>query len=197
MNKIIKVLLSAGLVYTMAGCGNATKDSTAKADSINHTNDSSEAKSPGVPATEVSDDDAKFAVAAANGGMAEVELGKLAQDKGSTMQVRDFGAMMVKDHSAVNDEMKGLAESKHLVLPDSLNNEEKELKANLMAKKGMDFDKAYVDAMVEDHEKDIKDFEHAAKIVKYPEMSAFIKKTLPILKMHLAEIQKIKAGMSK
>ena len=195
MRKITKVLLLACWVCAFAGCSSAPKDSTAKADSINHTNDSSEAKSPGVPATEVSGDDAKFAVAAANGGMAEVELGKLAQDQGTTMQVRDFGAMMVKDHSTINDEMKGLADSKHIVLPDSLNNEEKKLKADLMAKKGKDFDKAYVDAMIEDHEKDIKDFEQAAKIVKYPEMQVFIKKNLPVLKMHLAAIKKVKAEM--
>lgn len=195
MRNMIKILLLACLVYTLAGCGNTPKDSTAKADSINQTNDSADARHPGVPATEVSGDDAKFAVAAANGGMAEVELGKLAQDKGASVQVRDFGAMMVKDHSAINDEMKGLAESKHLVLPDSLNNEEKKLKADLMTKKGADFDKAYIDAMIEDHEQDIKDFERAAKVVKYPEMQAFIKKNLPVLKMHLAEIQKVKAGM--
>jgi len=191
MKNITIGCLLACSVWTLAGCGNAQKDSTAKADSINQTKDSADKKHPATWGHEISGDDAKFAVAAANGGMAEVELGKLAEQKGQSARVRNFGTMMVQDHSKANAELMDLAHSKQIVLPDSLNNEEQKLKDDLAAKSGADFDKAYVDAMLDDHKKDIADFEQARKIVKYPEMSAFIDKTLIVLKMHLAAIQKI------
>lgn len=191
MKKIIIGCLLVGSVWALAGCGNAHKDSTAKADSINQTKDSADKKHPASWGQEISGDDAKFAVTAANGGMAEVALGKLAEQKGHSAQVRNFGTMMVQDHSKANAELMELAKSKNITLPDSLNTEEQKLKDNLSAKSGADFDKAYVQAMLDDHQKDIKEFEQARKIVKYPEMSAFIDKTLPVLKMHLASVQQI------
>jgi putative membrane protein len=195
----MKKMITAGLIistaFLMQSCGNAQKDSTEKADSVNQTKDSTDKKHPATWGQEVSGDDAKFAVAAANGGMAEVELGDLARNKGASPAVREFGAMMIQDHSKANQELKDLAASKHIALPGYLNDEEKKLKDELSAKSGVEFDKAYVKAMVEDHEKDVKEFEQAAKKVKYPEMSAFIEKTLPVLKMHLSEIKKIQGQM--
>jgi putative membrane protein len=191
MKKIMIGYALLGTLWISAGCGNTHKDSTAKADSINATNDSANKKYPGSPATEVSGDDAKFAVIAASGGMAEVELGKLAQQKAENAQVKDFGAMMVQDHSKANAALTDIAKSKNIALPASLGTDEQKLKADLEAKSGADFDKAYVQAMLDDHEKDIKDFEQASKNVKYPEMAAFINQTLPVLKKHLAAIQQI------
>lgn len=183
--------------WLIQGCSNSPKDSKAAADSINHDNDSANAAHHSIPPYEVGGADAKFAVAATAGGLAEVDLGQLAEDHGATMQVRDFGAMMVKDHSAANDELKYIAESKHIAIPASIDNDTKKLKAGLLAKKGHDFDKAYVDAMVKDHEDDIKEFEEAANVVKSTELNMFIKRTMPILKMHLDVIKKIQAGMKK
>ena len=191
MKKITIGCLLACSIWALAGCGHTQKDSTAKADSINQNQDSADKKHPGPWGYEISGDDAKFAVAAANGGMAEVELGKLAQQKAQNAQVKNFGAMMVEDHSKANAELIDLAKSKKIVLPDSISADEQKLKAELESKSGADFDKAYVQAMLDDHKKDIADFEQARKIVKYPEMSAFIDKTLPVLKKHLAAIQQI------
>lgn len=195
MKKLSIILLTMSAALTIQSCSNAPKDSTAKADSTNQRLDSTNKKDPASWGQEISGEDAEFAVAAANGGMAEVELGALAQEKGQNAQVKDFGSMMIKDHSKVNEELKALAKSKNITLPDSLNNEERNIKNKLSAKTDADFDKAYVQAMVDDHQKDIKDFEQADKIVKYPEMKAFIEKTLPVLKMHLAAIQKIQGQM--
>jgi putative membrane protein len=156
------------------------------------TEDSADKKHPASFGQEISGDDATFAVKAAGGGLAEVELGKLAQEKGSNAAIKDFGGMMVKDHSAANAELAGLAKSKHIVLPETLTDESAKLKQELAGKSGSDFDQAYVDAMVKDHEQDTTDFVRAIKVVKYPEMSAFAKKTLPVLKMHLAAAQRIK-----
>jgi putative membrane protein len=195
MKKMKTILLTSCLVWVFADCSNpARKNSTEVADSINSTKDSGEMVQPN-STMEISGVDAKFAVEAASGGMAEVELGNLAQTKATNPQVKDFGAMMVKDHSKANAEMKGLAGSKKIVLPTSLSNEDQKLKTTLASKSGADFDKAYVDAMVDDHKKDIKAFEEARHKVKYPEMQAFIDKTLPVLRMHLQAIQKIHAQL--
>ena len=89
------------------------------------------------------------------------------------------------------DELKKIATAKFVTLPDSISADEKKLEADLSAKTGADFDKAYVDAMVKDHKEDIAAFEEASKKVTYPELQAFITKTLPVLHKHLDAIQKI------
>jgi len=192
--KNLKTILPMICLAAFTACNHSGKDSTAKADSANNSLDSGQKVTPNSE-HEISGDDAKFAVEAANGGMAEVELGTLAQQKATNPDVKNFGAMMVTDHSKANAEMKQLAASKNITLPDSINNDEKKIKMDLMGKSGADFDKAYVKAMVDDHKEDIKAFEEAAKKVKYPEMQAFITKTLPVLKMHLASIEKIQNSM--
>ncbi|MDB4920480.1 DUF4142 domain-containing protein [Mucilaginibacter sp.] len=190
MKKLNIILLTACIAGLFAGCNNAAKDSKEKADSANSAVDSTEKTNPNNNIA-LSAADARFAVEAANGGMAEVELGNLAQQKATNARVKEFGAMMVMDHSKANAEMKQLAASKKITLPDSISADEKKLKADLSAKSGAEFDKAYVEAMVKDHKEDIKAFEDAGKQVKYPEMQAFIAKTLPVLQKHLDAIQKI------
>lgn len=192
MKKLMYIGLIAGVACLVQACG-GNKDSKASADSANTAKADTAKKDSSASA--VDKDDAKFAVAAANGGMAEVELGALAQEKAGNAKVKDFGSMMVKDHSKANDEMKALAKSKGITLPDSIDSKEKKVKSDLSAKSGADFDKAYVSNMIDDHKEDIKEFEDAAKNVKDPELKAFAVKTLPTLKMHLDAIQKIHDSM--
>jgi putative membrane protein len=192
MKKIIYLTMIAGAACLMQACS-GHKDSKASADSAN-TAKADTAKKDSTMAA-VDKDDAKFAVAAANGGMAEVELGTLAQQKAVNAKVKDFGAMMVTDHSKANDEMKALAKSKGITLPDSIDTKEQKVKADLSAKSGADFDKAYVSNMIDDHKEDIKEFEDAAKNCKDADLKAFAEKTLPTLKMHLDAIQKIHDSM--
>jgi len=192
MKKLMYIGLIAGVACLVQACG-GNKDSKASADSANTAKADTAKKDSSASA--VDKDDAKFAVAAANGGMAEVELGALAQEKAGNAKVKDFGSMMVKDHSKANDEMKALAKSKGITLPDSIDSKEQKVKSDLSAKSGADFDKAYVSNMIDDHKEDIKEFEDAAKNVKDPELKAFAVKTLPTLKMHLDAIQKIHDSM--
>ena len=161
----------------------------ASADSANTANADTAKKDSSM--TAVDKDDAKFAVAAANGGMAEVELGQLAQQKAANSEVKNFGAMMVTDHTKANNEMTALAKSKGIILPAAIDTDEQKVKDDLSSKSGADFDKAYVSNMIDDHKKDIKEFEDASKNCKDADLKAFAAKTLPTLKMHLAAIQKI------
>lgn len=185
-------LITAATALALQAC-HSNKDSKATADSLNKA--SADTSKTAVNIT-VDKDDAKFAVAAANGGMAEVMVGKLAQDKGSA-SVKDFGSMMVKDHSAANDELMTLAKSKNIALPTVVSADEQKHFDELGKKSGADFDKAYVKLMVSDHKTDIKEFEDASKNVKDPDLKAFAVKTLPTLKMHLAAISKIDSTMKK
>lgn len=193
-------LLSAMVATCLMACHGPDQkwDSKSSADTLNNLKDS--VANPNVSVTKdlvmkVSKDDAKFAVAAANGGLAEVELGQLAQQKASNGQVKDFGTMMVNDHSKANEELKTLAKNKGISLPATPDHGEQAIKDKISGKSGGDFDKAYVDDMIEDHQTDIKDFESAIQTLKDPDLKAFAQKTLPTLKMHLAAIEKIHDSM--
>jgi len=191
--KKIKIMFAAAAIAGVLQACSGHKDSKASADSAN-TAAADTAKKDSSMAV-VDKDDAKFAVAAANGGMAEVELGQLAQQKAANPKVKDFGAMMVTDHTKANDEMKALATAKGITLPVAINTDEQKIKDDLSAKTGADFDKAYVSNMIDDHKKDIKEFEDASQNCKDANLKAFAVKTLPTLKMHLDAIQKIHDGM--
>jgi putative membrane protein len=140
-------------------------------------------------------EDVDFATEAASGGMAEVELGKLAQQKGQNKRVKRFGAMMVMDHSKTNDKLAALAITKKITLPNAPNAAGQKIIDELSKLSGKDFDKAYVDDMIDDHKNDIKAFERATKICRDPDIKAFAAKTLPRLKAHLDAINAVHDSM--
>ena len=138
--------------------------------------------------------DASFYKKAAEGGMVEVELGKLAQDKSPTQSVKDFGAMMIKDHSAANDRLKAIAERKEIKLPASPSVGQMATKAKLEVLSGTAFDKSYVKGMVDDHKEDIEEFQKEASTGQDADAKAYAAATLPTLKAHLKKIQAIAAA---
>jgi putative membrane protein len=130
-------------------------------------------------------DSNKFAKEAAEGGMAEVQMGKLAADKGTDSDVKSFGQKMVDDHSKANDELKSLAAKKGIALPQDLSKKHKSTQDKLSKLSGAKFDKAYMKDMVDDHEKDVKAFRKQAKEGSDADIKAFAEKTLPTLESHL------------
>jgi putative membrane protein len=139
--------------------------------------------------------DQSFYKKAAEGGVSEVELGKLAQEKGQSQAVKDFGAMMVKDHTAGNEKLKSVASTKGIIdLPTTSSVGQMSTKAKLEVLQGAAFDKSYVKNMVSDHEEDIKEFEKEAQSGQDPDAKAFAKATLPTLKAHLTKIRAIASG---
>ena len=135
--------------------------------------------------------DMSFYKKAAEGGLAEVELGKLAQEKSSTQSVKDFGAMMVKDHTAANKKLQTVALSKAIKLPTSPSVGQMGTKTKLEVLTGTTFDKSYIKGMVKDHEEDIKEFENEASNGQDADAKAYATATLPTLKAHLKKIQEI------
>jgi putative membrane protein len=139
--------------------------------------------------------DAKFIKEAGEGGMAEVKLGELAQQKGSSQEVKDFGALMVKDHSKANDELKEIASKGGVTLSSDLNAKDKSLYDKLDKLSGADFDRAYMNAMVKDHETDIAAFSKEADGGKDQAVKDFASKTLPTLREHLTHAKSAAAAV--
>lgn len=194
MKRIFLTVAIAFSIFAVQSCGSANTDSKKTADSINETkapenlDDNNTATTP----VAVGEDDAKFVTEAASGGMAEVELGKLAKEKGQHVDVKAFGEMMVNDHSKANDELATLAQAKNITLPASLGTDALNLRDELSKRSPGDFDKSYIEDMVKDHEKDIKLFEDASKNLKDAELKAFVDKTLPTLRNHLNHAKSVK-----
>jgi len=140
----------------------------------------------------LSDQDKKFADAAAKGGLMEVMMGQLAASNASNATVKKLGEMMVKDHSKANDELKAWASTAGYTLPTSLDAEKQKKYDELKAKKGEEFDRAYTDLMVSDHKKDIAEFKKEASDGTEASLKSFAGKTVPTLEHHLMESEKAK-----
>ncbi|MGN7863570.1 DUF4142 domain-containing protein [Chryseobacterium sp. 22458] len=143
-------------------------------------------------ANTLSDQDKKFADAAAKGGLMEVMMGKLAETNAANSTVKSLGAMMVTDHTKANDELKQWASAAGYTLPAALDAEKQKMYDDLKAKKGADFDKKYTDLMVSDHKEDIEEFKKEASEGKDASLKSFAGKTLPTLEHHLKESEKAK-----
>jgi putative membrane protein len=129
--------------------------------------------------------DKTFAEKAAQGGLTEVKLGQLAQEKSSNPKIKDFGDKLVRDHTKANDELKQIAAEKGVKLPGDLSAEQKQHYAKLDKLNGAAFDKAFIDHMVNDHQKDIGEFQKEAGSGKDAAIKEFAGSTLPTLKEHL------------
>lgn len=112
--------------------------------------------------TSASSSDKKFVVSALQGGNAEVKLGQLAAQKGSSEDVKQFGQKMVDDHTKLGDQMKQIAQQQGISAPEGLSGKDKALETKLNSLSGDEFDKAYIKAMVKDHQKDLSEFKKEA-----------------------------------
>jgi putative membrane protein len=139
-------------------------------------------------------EDSSFVLEAAKGGMMEVEAGNLAQQNASSQRVKDFGAMMVRDHSAANNELKSMVSGRNFMLPDSLPADMRKHMNELKKLNGKAFDSHYVSMMLSDHKKDVSKFEKESKDAKDADIRNWAGKTLPTLKTHLDSIQAISKG---
>jgi len=140
------------------------------------------------------DSPADFVKEAAQGGMAEVELGQLASKNAQDPEVKKFGQMMVTDHGKANAELKTLAGKKNWTMPTDIGSH-KSTMDKLQGLKGADFDKEYVDEMVSDHEKDLKAFQQQGQSGTDPELKEFAAKTATVIQKHLDAIKAIQAKM--
>lgn len=130
-------------------------------------------------------DAADFMREAANGGMMEVALGKLALKNSTSADVKAMGQMLVTDHTKGNDQLKAIAAKKGVTLPDSMDDKHKDKYEDAAKLKGKDFDKKFASMSVDDHKEDIDKFTSESKTITDPELLNWIKTTLPVLQKHL------------
>ncbi|MBX7174574.1 MAG: DUF4142 domain-containing protein [Pyrinomonadaceae bacterium] len=206
LTQVFFVFLAA---LTLFGCDNGSgsssnRNSTTNGTTVSNTNqlntnaeNLSANKTIGNNPTNVAVVQDNFWEKAAQGGLAEVELAKIALTNSKNAEVKNFANMMVTDHTKVNNELKELAAKKKVVLPLETDSSHKSTLEDFKKLTGDDFDKKYVEAMVADHEEDIKMFEDQSQDNSDPDLKAFAANTLPKLKTHLEAIKKIQFSMKK
>ncbi len=139
--------------------------------------------------------DLDFMNQAAMGSMAEVELGRLALNQAASAEVKGFAQQMIDDHSKAAEELKQVAQGKKVMLPPEVSPSHKQTMEKLSKLKGAEFDRRYVEAMIEDHQKDVTAFGAVAQNATDADVKAFAAKTLPTLQQHLQMIRGIAAKM--
>jgi putative membrane protein len=133
--------------------------------------------------------DLEFILEAAQGGMGEVELGKVAAQQGSSDEVKKFGQRMVDDHGKGEDELKSIAQHRGITLPSDLDPKDKALMTRLSKLHGTTFDRTYIRNMVTDHRQDVAAFRRESTSGKDPEVKAWAARMLPTLEEHLKQAE--------
>lgn len=184
------------------GCGTGSNSNESMSDtaSMKTNNESKMQSTNNDSSTKTASDtsmknDKTFVLEAAKGGMMEVEMGKLAITNASSSKVKEFGKMMVADHSKANAELKSIASTKNISIPEKADDETQQHLDAMMKMKGADFDKSYVSMMVNDHKGDLSKFETEASSGMDADVKAFASKTLPVLKKHMTSITAIDSEM--
>ena len=128
-------------------------------------------------------------------GNAEVELGRLAQERASNPQVREFAGMMVTEHRKAGDQLKEIASRHNVEMTAETRDEHHDLRERLSKLSGAEFDREYIDAMVDDHEKAVKDVEDQAEDAENAALKQWASSTLPNLRQHLERAKQIQSNL--
>ncbi len=137
-------------------------------------------------------DDKSFVKDAAVGGLTEVQLGKLAQEKGSAEAIKQFGQRMVDDHTKANERLKSVAAEAKLSVPDSIDSKNQARIDKLSKLNGPQFDRAYINDQLKDHEEDVRKFQAESQGGSNPQVKQFATENLPTLQDHLAMVKDLK-----
>ncbi|KQX15408.1 DUF4142 domain-containing protein [Flavobacterium sp. Root420] len=194
MKKILlagKLILGAGLIIIFL---NSCKNETKQEDPKEVAEDANEAKFDSIDSKE---DDSEFLVDQAEVNLAEIEIGKLAQTKGTNPEVKKFGKMLVDDHTKAASEVSALAQAKNFTLPTSLTEDGQEEYKKLNEKSGADFDKKFADMMIDGHEKAINKLEKASKDAKDADVRTWASNNIAGLTAHLEHAKMLKQNLDK
>jgi len=194
---IAGILLMAGVT----ACTNNTDQTTATDSTTMTTTDTTTAgMNAGANNTtysnaKLNEGDSAFVMKAAAGGMTEVQGGQVAQQNAQNDRVKNFGQMMVTDHSQANQQLQNLLQAKGMSMPSNLPDDKQKMLNQWQSMKGASFDKAYMKDMVEDHEKDVADFQKQANSATDPDVRAWASQTLPVLQKHLDSAKAINSSI--
>jgi putative membrane protein len=203
LKKTAAALAMLGLAasFGLQAQGTGTTSGSTTGSTSGSTSGSTAGSTSGTPATgggtaagaaaksaKISSADRTFIERAASGGMLEVELGNMAQQRGQSAQVKEYGAQMVKDHTKANEELKTIASAKGVQVPAKLASDHQKVMDRVSKANGAEFDREYMKHMVDDHKKTVAEFQKASKS-KDTEIAGFATKTLPTLEQHLKQAQ--------
>jgi len=146
---------------------------------------------PVLAAEKMAKSEKTFVKDAASGGMMEVQLGEMAQQKGTSQEVKDFGKRMVTDHGKANDELESIITKKRMKMPAKLAPKHKKMVDKFANLSGQEFDKKYAKEMVKDHTKDVAKFKKMSGKLKDPEIKVWVDKTTPVLEQHLQQAKEM------
>ena len=190
----LAILLGAVLPWSCNSNNTATSDTIDSTDSRMNTDDSINTLNNAaneVNTTPLSKDDSTFVMEAAVGGLMEVEAGNIAQQVSTNQRVKDFAAMMVRDHAQANTELKSMV-SGRIMLPDTLPADKRKHMESMSKMSGKAFDRHYVNMMVTDHAKDIDKFKKASNSAMDAQLKSWAAGKLPTLQMHKDSVDALK-----
>ncbi|WP_437588155.1 DUF4142 domain-containing protein [Sorangium sp. So ce1000] len=141
--------------------------------------------------TKLSESDKEFIEKAGQGGLLEVRLGQLAQQRSASPEVKRFGQRMIDDHTALNKRLADLAQRKGVLVPKELAQKHRDEVDKLSKKTGAEFDRDYMSRMVDDHESDVAEFEKASKEAKDADLKSFATASVPQLREHLVQARQV------
>lgn len=194
MKKVLlagKVILGAGLIIIFL---NSCKNENKQTDPKEVAEDTNEAKFDSVADKK---DDSEFLVDIAEVNLAEIEIGKLAQQKSTNPEVKEFGKILVEDHTKSASEVSALAKTKNFTLPTSLTEEGQEEYKKLNEKSGLDFDKKFADMMIDGHQKAIDELQKASKEAADQDIKFWASNNIAGLTAHLEHAKMLKQALDK
>lgn len=146
----------------------------------------------GTTKTDLSKTDSEFVTKAAEGGLAEVQMAQLAQQKSQKQGVKDFAQHMIDDHTPNNQKLMTIASSKGITAPTEPSPAQQKMLAKLQGLDGAKFDHAYLTGQVKAHQAMLKVFQHEATNGRDTDLKSFAETTVPTVQQHVTMAQNIK-----
>ncbi|WP_181305078.1 DUF4142 domain-containing protein [Rufibacter sp. XAAS-G3-1] len=188
MKNYLSCMLFVAAVSLFSSCGGSSSDATSVDAAGKHNEDLLESTGKEARA-------GWFVAEAGSGSMFEVELGRLASSKATDPRVRQLGELMLNHHTQANAQLKQIANLKNLMVPTRLSDDHQKTYNQIMSSSGAAFDKAYLEAVVEDHKEAIEKFEEMSEDGTDVELKAFAGKNLPTLRAHLLQVEQLEDEM--
>lgn len=136
-------------------------------------------------------EDREFVHGAIQSGMAEMQLGQLAEQKAASPDVKQFAQKMTQEHAQLNNEIKPIAQQLGVKQPKAISKKCKKLEAKLQGLSGSQFDDAYIKAMMKDHENDLLNFQHEVETTQNPALKQAAQQGEQVIQSHLKLIKQI------
>ncbi len=174
MKKTAALLLA---ILTFAACSDSDNDSVKQAHLLNLN-------------AAIDDDISDFMTHAADARLMDIEEGKLAKIKGTNDIIKNYGDQLVRDNTTLLEELKGVAASKHIVIPTTLGTKSAKALEGLRDQEGKDFDTRFLKMVKRDHRRDLDSFEDAADF-NDRDIQQFAQRNIRVFEKHLAQVEQV------